>query len=769
MKSVLAHTMILCLGLLATIQSYGQGDIFKGLIDKEDPVFESYVLSSKEEGQAKLVVYFTHSKIDMLEYSVWSKDQGTNFQGDGEKKLVRGLREIGNRQQDTIIINGLQDYHMYTFGIDYRKEKGLSRKFTEEVLESGYRYTRPKVAKKQEPATPQEKAIANNEPMARPCINPQVDVRVDPVGYCVPENRPAVMVQCLNCQGKSWSFSVETKAAFGNWQPLRADGQRQDAMGAALRTEPLCRLNPGEYQVRVMAWGENCTTPVTTNFATNIIIPDANEQPEAFTEVIKMEDTTIKAPKSASLPDECGATGHATLVGDMISGILEFSQYSPCAEFHPFAEIRYVHPGYRDIPLQSLRLIPGGKTPFNVQIDEKDLARGIHTLQVVIYVAPGNGLDAVANESFWIRVKSPEERALASNPKDSPYSDSEVTPVEPPQAFNWNDERIASRGTSRQAEPQGWDSYPGTHNEPAVPVNNDNTTASRGGTGDYGDYSIDESLMEETISEVQVTASDPNCTQIQDLQLGFGTNDPSKPLFISWLNPRCCQESGCEYTVWAGKTPEQLRLLVSGKKPGAIINELVRGLVQDDQYFEVVVKTGNGVRKAAYAMGEGPKYGIEEILAYRDRLKPPTDGKVVAVKGKGIINAEDADNPEAFDYADVLNYDAPKLEIQEFKPCKYKRDIEVIGDKPILEGDEIKIKYDFSDKEYKYTLYQHNQTADAWVLAPGTKELQDKAEFTLEAEMYHTGKYLILIYSPKKGWGCLSSAPEEPLEIDVTK
>ncbi len=767
MKSMLAHTMIFSLALIFTIQVHGQGDIFKGLIDKEDPVFESHVLPSDEEGQVKLVVYFTHSKLDALEYSVWLKDQGTNFQADGEKMLARGLSEIGNRQQDTILINGLQDYHIYTFGIDYRKGKGLSRKFTEEVLEASYRYSQPRVAK-QAAKTPVEKAIINNQPLAKPCISPEVEVRVDPTGYCGQENRPAIMVQCLNCQGDSWSFSVETKQGFGNWQPLRADGQRQDAIGAALRTEPLCRLTPGEYQVRVMAWGENCTTPVINNFATKIIIPD-HSQPDAFAEQITMEEKTVKAPASPTLPDECGATGHATLVGDMISGILEFSKYSPCADYHPFAEIRYVHPGYRDIPLQSLRLIPGGKTPFNVQIDEKDLARGIHTLQVVIYVAPGNGLEAVANESFWIRVKSPEERALASNPKESPYSESEVTPVQPPQAFNWNDERIASRGSSQAEEQQGWSSYPGSYGDPVVPVNNDNTTASRGGADDFGAYSIDESLMEETISEVQVTASDPNCTQIQDLQLGFGTNDPSSPLFISWLNPRCCQESGCEYTVWAGKTPEQLRLLVSGKKPGAIINELVGGMVQDDQYFEVVVKTGNGVRKAAYVMGEGPKYGIEEILDYRDRLKPPTEGQIVAVKGKGFVNPNDANNPEAFDYADVLNYDAPKLEVQEFKPCKYKREIEVIGDKPILEGDEIKIKYNFSDKEYQYTLYQYVQTADAWVLAPGTEELQEKPEFVLEAEMYHTGKYLILIYNPKKGWGCLSSAPEEPLEIDVTK
>lgn len=764
MKPVLARTMIFCIGLLASLQINGQGDIFKGLIDKEDPVFQSTVISSPENGQVKLVVYYTHSKIDELEYSVWLKDLGTNFQKNGSKKLVRGLQEIGNRQQDTILITGLQDYHVYTFGIDYRKSKGLSRKFTEEVLQASYRYDQPDPVANKTTTKPAERIAETIRPVTQPCVNPEIDFRIDPTGYCGPANRPAVMVQCLNCQGDKWSFSVETRNEFGDWQPLRADGLRQDAIGMSVRTEPLCLLTPGDYQVRVLAWGENCTTPVINKIATNIVISAAT-RPNEFAET---EESTIKTPATPHLPDECGASGHATLSGDVISGILEFSQYSPCADFHPFAEIRYVHPGYRDIPLQSLRLIPGGRTPFTVQLDEKDLTRGIHTLQVIIFVAPGNGLKAVANESFWIRVQSTEQRALASNPKENPYGDSEVTPVKPPESFNWNEERVTSRGNYETDQGQGWDSYPGSYGDPVVPTNN-NETASRGASSDFGDYSIDESLMEETISEVQVTATDPNCTQIQDLQLGFGTNDPSKPLFISWLNPRCCQEIGCEYTVWAGKTPDQLRLLVSGKKTGAIINELVRGQVSDDQYFEVVVKTGNGIRKAAYVMGEGPKYGIEDILAYRDRLNPPKEGKIVAVRGVGIVNGADAENPESLDYADVLNYKAPTLEVDEFKPCKYKREIEVIGDKPILEGDEIKINYNFSDKEYKYTLYQYNTTADAWVLAPGTGELQDKPEFVLEAEMYHSGKYLILIYNPKKGWGCLSSTPDKPLEIDVNK
>ncbi len=719
MRKLKPALLLLC-ALFFMGGAQGQGDLFDGLFEKERPVFHPELIATSDTGVVQLVLYFTHSKLDDLEMSVWLKDQGAMLRGEGKKQLVGGLRTLRNRQMDTILLRNLSNLHFYTVGIDYRNPNALSRKFQSNVLRESFRYEAPRAtpelprreASRSEPVAP---ARPSRERAAPPCVNPDISVSVDPAGYCGDANRPAVKIQCLNCYGQRWDFAVETRTEDGPWAGLRADGIRQTAEGAALRTEPLCALRPDVYYVRVLAWGEHCTTPVIFGAGPIVVL-----EPSRRDFVTKSVDPIETAPPVAplpALPEECQAEGEATIDGDLISGTVELPQRSPCADYHTYAQVTYINPGYRDITLNRFPLQPGVQAPFDIRLDERDLRRGIHTIQVVVYVRESSMVEGVPVHSFWIRAEKEEgpyrsREAYSSRPsfeplKSEPY-EATRRPYESPPVYT-EDSDIATRGF----EP-----------EPAFP-----------------------SSFSDDIDTLSVTASDPNCTQVQDMQLVFDPNRPDQPLYISWLSPRCCQEEGCSYTVWAGKNPDQLRLLVRGNKPGAFVRELLEGQLPTDRYFEVVVNTANGKRKAAYVLGEGPKYGFEEVLEYRDRRRPPKSDSL------------------AFFKLEPYEYQQPERPINEFAPCKYRRATSLVADGPVEEGDEFTVKYDFSDKGYRYTLYFLPEGSDQWVLAPGTREEQRIPAFTMTATPFHTGRYLVL--ASKKNWGCLSAPLTEGLTVDV--
>ncbi|RQH18182.1 hypothetical protein D5R40_33025 [Okeania hirsuta] len=64
------------------------------------------------------------------------------------------------------------------------------------------------------------------------------------------------------------------------------------------------------------------------------------------------------------------------------------------------------------------------------------------------------------------------------------------------------------------------------------------------GERDPYESSVDATLMEETFNTVNVTASDPNCTPIQDLNLVFDGPRSTIPLYIAWLNPAVARRKG---------------------------------------------------------------------------------------------------------------------------------------------------------------------------------------------------------------------------------
>lgn len=718
--------MVCCLALSAQLS--GQAEIFEGLFGKEGPVFHSYITPGKEEGTVKLAFHFTHPSLDKLEVSFWTKDLGANLTGDGPRKLVQGLQEFGNRQQADILIEGLKSHHFYAIGIDYRGASSISRKFTSKVLEESYRYVFQK-----EPALPpvaetpaQQPKTAAQAPL--PCEQPNLFVKIEPAGYCGASNRPAVLIKCDNCQGQSWDFSVEARTEFGAWQPLRVDGKRQQALGVAPRTEPLCTLAPGAYYLRVMAWGENCGSPVIQTVGTSIRIPGDEPAP-----AVAMGIDRQPAAASSYLPDTCIAECEAVLEGNLISGFVELDPASPCSAYKPFAKIRYVHPGYRDITLGQVSLEPGKDATFKVRLDSRDLARGIHPLQVVVCIRPQGSDKEVPVSSFWVRAEPPGNYRAPGLAKESPYS----------------------------------------LEESALPGREEDPSGRRG----LGEENIDSPVLGEDFSPVNVTASDPNCNQIQSLQLIYVPERPEQPLYISWLSPRCCQEDGCEYTVWAGPSPSQLSLLVKGRKSGATVRELIQGAEKGAGYFEVAVRTPNGIRKAAYIPGQGPKYGIEEVLAYHDQFKPQSGGPLVGVKETASASVPGATvsgdlatrtgGPVA--PAAASHYQQPTFPISGFEPCRIFRETQVIANKPIQDGDRVTIEYDFADKAYLYSLYHLPDGASDWVIAPGTEEFQKSAAFQIQAQPHHSGKYLILAIKRDKRWGCLSAPITEPIEIQVLR
>lgn len=738
-------TFFCCLFFFQAVELPAQ-DLLNGLLEKEKPVFKATFLPGLDKGATRMTLFFTHSKMDALEVSVWVQDKGPLLDGTGERKLVSDLRRINNRQTDTITLSGLSNMHFYVVSLDFRNPQAMSRKFSTEIVENAFRFessdVRPDLAVKT-PLKPKEGvetvyADTYKAPV-NPCKNPNIILGVEQSGYCESGNRPALLVQCTNCENRNWKFSVELRNSYEDWRPIRAEGNQQLATGNVIRREPLCLLRPGEYYARVVAWGDHCPQPVVVAFDKAIDVSDQPPLPAAN------PDAVVEMQESEPLPDSCQVSGQAALNGNYIQGWLYLPAYSTCAYLKPRATVRYVNPKHRDLTLEKIPLIPGAQNPFQFALDTRDLDRGIHTLQVVVHVSAPGSADEMAVESFWI--KAGDTRNLSASAYDQPGAAIKPAPVPP--------DTKPKTGTGQTSAPQNI----GFDEEPYI-----------------------DPMLEQQIQEVSVTASDPNCTPIQDLRLVFDPKNPGNPLYISWLSPRCCQEGGCEYTVWSGASPGALKLLVKGNKPGAVISELLANNTSGDRYYEVVVKSPNGNRKAAYVLGEGPKYGIEEILNYQDRLKGgPKSDTLVAVREKPtkvlLPTGETPVTPQvnwnetaaakgASDLSFV--YDSPKYDASQFEPCKYKRETTVSPGFPgIRPGTEISLKYDFKDKDYRFTLYLLPDDVDEWVVAPGTEELQDKPEFKFKAASHHSGKYVVLSIKNGGTWGCLSTPLDEALTIKV--
>lgn len=719
--------------LIVNLLPYFSVAQIKGIFDKEEPIFNATILPTDEEGAVLLVFYFTHSKASSIEASVWLKDQGTSLSGEGSPRLVRGLQEINNRQQDTVLIRGLQKQHFYTIGLDYKTSKLLSSKFESKVLRQGYRYEWE--APKETPAKDENPAeSARNSP----CQNPDLFVQIEPNGYCGEENRPAVLVQCMNCQGKKWEFNVEYRTASGTWESLKADGKPQPAFGNAIRTEPLCNMLAGAYFVRVIARSEHCATAITHNISSKILIEEEGKQAKEadFTTKGVFSDETAK--EAQFLPDTCAVVAKATIAGNVIQGVVELALGSPCGNFSPYAEIFYVHPGYRDIAVKPISLIPGAKVPFEIKLDEKDIARGIHTLRIVAHTRLEAAGQGVPMSAFWLKATE-KGKEMPSMPKPLAEDNPIKAYGNPPMEV-----LVASEQTVKEPD-------------------------------------FEEPAFTEEIATVNVKASDPNCNQIQDLSLVHLSGQPEKPLYISWMNPRCCQEDGCKYSIWAGQNPDKLRVIVEGSKKGAFIKEILQDLSPADQYIEIAVKTSNGNRKAAYVLGEGPKYGIEAIMDYRDGLKPQKSDPVVMQKevsiatpnpDAGMLSASAATlggDLAARGVPNTFSYVLPKRAITEFSPCKYEREIAFTGDNPAKVGSKVLLQYNFSDKDYRYTLYFQPENSEEWVIAPGTKEQQPSAVFDMNITPFHAGKYMVLAQKVASGWGCLALPLEKAIEIKVTE
>lgn len=733
MKKLMSCLFVLAFlpGLL-TLQA--QNDVLKGFFDKEAPVFQTTVLPTADSGVVMMVFYFTHSKATALEGSVWIKDQGPTFSTDGYQVMAKGLHEIRNRQEDTVLIRGLKPLHFYTIGIDYRTPKAFSSKFITKPLKEGYRYEwkgAPK-ARQQAETQPEKETVVVAK---MPCQNPDITVQLEPSGYCGEDNYPAVQVICTNCKGRNWEFSVEYRRDNTPWKPLRADGLNQPAQGNATRTEPLCSLAPGTYQIRVSAREQNCPSPVYHYLGTSATVGNSASVAESPTQI------AVQPPK-ATYPDTCATQGRAIRYGNTIKGAVVLSDNSPCSAFQPFVQVSYVHPGYRDINPEPIPLIAGVPANFDIVLDEKDLQRGIHTIQVITYIRPKPGSAGTPVGSFWLKAESSDMLAARGNTQSEP----QTRPAEP--------SKVSAYDQPQQKE--------GLQAKPIDP-----------------EVDFDESLLQQEIELVNVSASDPNCNQVQDLQLVYLTAAADKPAYISWMNPRCCQADGCPYTVWAGKSPSQLRLLVEGSKRGVTVKELLQELTPEDTYVEVVVKSPNGARKAGYVVGEGPLYGYEAIMAYSDKLKPAVPQQPTNYEGlKGVKETVIPGNNSALSGtltpapkttgADAIPvYQAPLLPVANFNPCKYKRETTIVGEQPVYTGDEITIKYDYSDPEYRYSLYLLPEGTNEWVLAPGTEELQLAPQFKLDITRAHAGKYVILVYNNAKNWGCLSTPLAQSLELKV--
>ena len=754
--------LIVVITLIIPFQNYAQKDLFEGILDKEEPVFTPTITAGDRDGTAQLTYYFTHSRASEIEASIWIKDMGSNLMSQADKRMVRGLKIIGNRKMDTLTLDGLKQGHFYAIGVDYRYPNSLARKFNSKVLREAYLYEGALQARS---VTSQQPVITKpKQPSNVPCINPDLFVKIDPAGYCGTQNRPAVLIQCENCHGKSWEFSVEARTEFGKWEPLRSDGMAHTALGASVRTEPLCVLAPGTYYLRVLAWGENCKTPVVNTIGTSVTIGSRGIQPAStFNEPPSPPSYQNDGrPAAVLIPESCNVIANAQLEGTYIRGSVELPLGSECEDWRSHVMISYIHPGYRDINLEAIPLHAGIEMPFELELDLQDLQRGIHTLKATVYMSGEGYPRPFAGETFWIRAEENNRPSSVMAPNLQPYEPSE--------------QNTTPSTTRKGTQPSEYEVL--SQENPAM-----HGTITNSGVEWDGQYSIDENLYQDETDALQVTATDPNCTQIQGLQLVASPTQPDKPLYISWLSPRCCQENGCEYSVWAGQSPEQISLLVKGNKSGATVSELL-STQAEAYYYEVVVRTPNGTRKAAYVPGQGPIYGIEAVLAYRDRFQPQHSDPLIGAKTKdqtrkgmvgggladrmGENNTNVSSSPVSYEQTAGL-YQQPQIPISKFRPCKYVRKTTLEAEMPIYEGDEITISYDFTEPGHQYTLYHQPLGGSDWFVSPGTKELQSEPVFNIEAQSHHSGKYLLLVYKASKNWGCLSAPQENPLDINVIR
>ncbi|MFM9946351.1 MAG: hypothetical protein ACKV1O_00280 [Saprospiraceae bacterium] len=702
-----------CLALFMASATQIHAQNLKGLFDKEEAVFYVSVSPAPDSGVAMVTLYFTHSKAPSIEASLWIKDLGTNLATVSGYRLVKDLWEMSNRKQDTIYIEGLANLHFYTIGLDYRTPTSASSRFASKVLSDSYRYeySGKKATANNKKATP-----SDNMNVPRPCETPNLSVRSETEGYCGADNLPAVVIECFNCKGQTWSFNVEYSGNGVPWKSLRSDGKPQSATGNATRTEPLCILPDGEYNIRVSATGENCTTPVYHYLGTMLRIG----APKVATAVIPMEVPPVK--EATSMPDTCSAFARANLFGKEIRGAVTLAAGSPCGGSQPYAQIRYVHPGYRDQNLENVPLIAGEGIPFRFELDEIDLDRSIQTIQVVIYINPGSGMSAIPVSTFWVRADQQQSGLAMGN------------------------DRVQAKGA--------------------------------------------DNFVQKTVE-----TNPKSYNRLQDLRPVYLSVQSDIPAYIAWTNPAECINGGCTYTVWAGKSNGPIRLLAEGKQGGSLVKESLQGLTVEERYIEVEVETKSGSSIGAYVFGQGPGFSFGENYVHRERLAPmagkpetnpqnelveqPVPTPVEQMVAKGLVQnseplvaeaqpAAKSEKPLLVAGATVV-FEQPQQPISTFTNCKYQREISVVGDMPITEGDWLAIKYNLTEPGYKYTLYFQPEGQEEWFIAPGTKELQGKPEFYLEMTKYHSGRYAVLAYSFKNRWGCLSTPLSEALRIKVER
>lgn len=725
------------------------------LLEREVPQFRIAILPLGEEGIIEIEVYFSHSRLSNLEASFWMIERGDNRLNEGVQKMIAPLQRMNNREPTIIKIEGLKHNNFYAFGLDYRRISPiLNTRFTTGLLQEGYQY--------QYISIPNNYADSKEDNIIFPtkgfssknvveCESPTLTLQIEAEGYCQDNAMPAVLIN--NARNQTWEFTIETRTKNTDWRPLLHEGKRQKAEGAVTRIEPLCLLNAGTHSLRVLAWGEGCTRPITAEIQEPIIIGSAY----AYTSTEKETPSSYELPRitpTPTLPDTCIVRGKAEIVGNRLVGSVELDKYSLCGDFSPYTIIRYVNPSNRDLALEPIPLKLGKPITFEFNLEDKDLARTIHPINVVTYIRDHATKEDRMMSAFWIRSDQPKSNNNIAYSKQD------------------NDNEIVAR------------TYPDRPINPPVdlttksPLNNSTSGTLENKTNTPKSYEYGEPTIEEEMNAFNVIATDPNCTPINDLRMVYDLNRSNKPLYISWINPRCCQEDGCEYTVWSGKTPDQLSLVIKGFKPGAVIKEILDPNRTEDTYYEVVIKTKNGSRKAAYLIGEGAKYGIEEILEVHDRHKPVKSDSLKFIKtnqenanvtpksgsGGATFKWDDDSHTSASTQpvkADI-NYAKPKLPITKFQPCKSQEQIQVLAkQQPIQIGDKITMQYNYDREGYKYTLYFQPQYSTEWVIAPQTQELHTKAQFTFQVDEQNTGDYKMLLYKVDKGWGCLTPSLSE--------
>lgn len=673
----------------------------KGLFDKEEPVFHVSVSPTKDSSTAMLTIYFTHSKAESVEGSLWVKDLGTNFATSGNSRMVKDLWELNNRKQDTIFIEGLSDLHFYTIGLDYRTPRAMSSRFTTKVLNDSYRY---EFASSKAPT----QIAAQTAKSAQPCQTPDISVRVEKEGYCGADNRPAVVIECMNCKDQSWTFRVEYSSNNESWQSLRSDGISQTAYGNSTRTEPLCALREGMYQFRISAKGEHCPAPVYHYIGAPVTI---SAQP-AVVEVIEVPRPPVQT--AVPLPDTCSAVAQANLLGNTIRGTVTLAANSTCAGMQPYAQIRYVHPGHRDLDLAQIPLIAGSASPFQFLLDQKDLKRSIHTIQVIIYVSPAAGVAAVPTNAFWIKAAE-----------------------------------AMGAGTMTSNEIQA----KGVVNTEHLPVT--------GGDKNYTRLQDLRPVYLSVQSDIPAFIAWANPAECVNGGCAYTvwagkSNGPIRLLAKGKQGGSLVKES------LQGLTIEERYIEVEVEtKAGASIAAYVIGQGPRHDFGENYVHR----ERIAPATGQ-PESAPQNLL-----VAQPTPTPVEQLAAKGAAQIEEpvalGASPKTKPAPGTMVLEQPQLPIETFKNCKYQREISVVGDMPITAGDWLAIKYNFSEQGYKYTLYFQPEGQQEWFIAPGTKELQDKPEFYLEMTKYHSGRYAVLAYSFQNRWGCLSAPLEESLRIKV--